>query len=70
MSERAFTIKLCDRLDNIIGLSGKNIPLEFKTRYTEATQYIITNLNRPITSVQKYLLKKLCSMLLYLKLNK
>jgi (p)ppGpp synthase/HD superfamily hydrolase len=33
MSEKAFTIKLCDRLDNISGLNDVLVPLEFTTLY-------------------------------------
>lgn len=70
MSEKAFTIKLCDRLDNVIGLNGTLVPLGFKTRYMEETKYIVTNLNRKINGVQKYLLHKIKSILLYLEINK
>lgn len=70
MSEKAFTIKLCDRLDNIMGLNDKGVPSEFRTRYMEETKYIVANINRSSNSVQKYLLGRLRSMLLYLELNK
>lgn len=69
MSKRAFTIKLCDRLDNITGLDGINVPSDFKTRYIDETKYIITNLDRKINGIQKYLLHKIKSTLLYLELN-
>ena len=67
MSNKAFTIKLCDRLDNVMGLNHPLTPLDFKTRYIAETKYIITNLNRSINEVQKYLLQRLKSIILYLE---
>lgn len=69
MSEKAFTIKLCDRLDNVMGLKDKSVPLKFKLRYIDETKYIITNLNRDINVIQKHLLDRIKSMILYLELN-
>ena len=70
MSDRAFTIKLCDRLDNVIGLNSNLVPIEFVTRYMEETKFIIINLDREMNGVQKYLLNRIKSTLLYLELNK
>jgi guanosine-3',5'-bis(diphosphate) 3'-pyrophosphohydrolase len=69
MSEKAFTIKLCDRLDNVMDLINTLIQLEFTTRYIEETKFIIINLDREINGIQKYLLNKIKSMLLYLELT-
>jgi guanosine-3',5'-bis(diphosphate) 3'-pyrophosphohydrolase len=67
LSERAFTIKLCDRLDNVIGLDYETIPLDFKNRYIKETRYIIKHLDRETNEVQQTLLKRLKAMLLYLE---
>lgn len=64
MSNEAFTIKLCDRLDNVLGLSMDRIPLKFKTSYVKETKYIISNIDRALTNVQKELLTRLCSTLI------
>lgn len=69
MSENAFTIKLCDRLSNVMDLNSVNVPLDFMTHYMEETKYIIVHLNRKINEVQKSLLSKIKSVLLYLELN-
>lgn len=64
MSNDAFTIKLCDRLDNVLGLTMGTVPLKFKTRYIKETKYIISNIDRELTSIQKNLLGRVCSILL------
>jgi len=69
MSKMAFTIKLCDRLDNITGLSKKVVPSGFRIRYIDETKYIINNIDREINSVQKYLIGAIKSMLLYTELS-
>lgn len=66
MSERAFTIKLCDRLSNVVGLNNPLIPIDFVEKYTKETQYIISNIDRKINEPQKGLLNRINSMLLYL----
>lgn len=70
MTEEAFTIKLCDRLSNVIGLENKKIPDKFVKWYMRETEYILKNINRSMTKTQKDLVKKLNSMLVYLKLNR
>lgn len=69
LSEKAFTIKLCDRLDNVMGLNHENILQEFRLQYINETKYIITHINRKINDTQKYLLKRVKSMILYLELQ-
>lgn len=61
MSNEAFTIKLCDRLDNVLGLISDKISSRFKINYVKETKYIISNINRRLSSVQKELLNRLCS---------
>lgn len=68
MSETAFTIKLCDRLSNVVSLSDKGIPSDFKMRYIKETDYIINHIDREFNDVQKDLLKRIKSMLLYLEI--
>ena len=68
MSERAFTIKLCDRLSNVVGLADTRIPEDFIKKYVKETTYIIKNIDREITQVQKNLLNRIKAMLLYLEL--
>lgn len=70
MSENAFTIKLCDRLDNILDLNDTRVSLDFVTWYTKETKYIINNIDREITSIQKGLIKRIHGALLYLALNR
>ena len=68
MSETAFTIKLCDRLSNVMDLNDINIPQNFIEHYTKETRYIIKHLNREITIIQDELLNRIRAMLLYLEL--
>lgn len=67
MSKRAFTIKLCDRLSNVVGLNDARIPLEFIEKYVKETTYIIKHIDREINEVQQILLNRIKAMLLYLE---
>lgn len=67
MSSKAFTIKLCDRLTNVVGLGDTIIPKKFIKKYTKETTYIIKHIDREITQVQKSLLNRIKAMLLYLE---
>lgn len=68
MSERAFTIKLCDRLTNVVGLDDTRIPPDFIKKYAKETTYIIKHIDREINEVQQRLLNRVKAMLLYLEL--
>jgi len=68
MSERAFTIKLCDRLTNVVGLEDKRIPLEFIEKYVKETRYIIKHIDREINEVQQIVLNRINVMILYLEI--
>ena len=70
MSDRAFLIKLCDRLSNIVGLQEICIPTHFVDRYIKETQYIIENLDREMDETQKYLVDRIVKMLIFLRLNR
>ena len=47
MGSRAFTIKLADRLHNVMGLLDPRISEGFVDRYIKETKYILDNLERP-----------------------
>lgn len=68
MSDMAFTIKLCDRLSNVMDLNDINVPSDFKMRYIKETDYVINHLDRKVNKMQKNLLKRIKSMLLYLEI--
>lgn len=68
MSKRAFTIKLCDRLSNVIGLDDKKIALNFIKHYVKETNYIIKHIDREVSEVQQILIDRIKAMLLYLEL--
>lgn len=70
MSESALTIKLCDRLSNIVGLDNKSHPKKFVKWYVTETQYILEHLDREMNETQTYLTKRIEKMLLFLRLNR
>ena len=55
MSTYALSIKLCDRLDNVIDM--KKMGKEFKEKYIEETEYILNGLTRDLTGTHKKLIK-------------
>ena len=70
MSDRALTIKLCDRLSNISGLDDNRIPNDFVVLYVKQTQYILDNLNHNLDNIQENLTERIGSMLVFLKLTR
>lgn len=70
MSSRALTIKLCDRLSNVVALDQDHAPKAFVKKYVQETTYILNGLTRPLNDDQKYLTDRLKKMLLYLTLNR
>jgi GTP pyrophosphokinase len=70
MTEKAFTIKLCDRFRNLIGLENRTVPKKFVRWYVKETQYLIDNLNRELTNTQTELLNKINKTLIFLRLNR
>jgi len=70
MSRDALSIKLCDRLSNIVGLDNKKIPKDFVKWYIKETQYIIDNIDRELTAIHLNLITKIRSMMAFLKLNR
>lgn len=69
MSKRALTIKLCDRLSNVVGLDDKKITLDFIKHYVKETNYIIKHIDREVSEVQQILIDRIKAMLLYLELT-
>ena len=69
MTERAFTIKLCDRLSNVISLEKPNIPKEFIKRYVEETQYMLDSVSRELNESQNKLTSRIKKMLVFLRLK-
>lgn len=57
MSEKALTIKLYDRLDNLRDL--KLASKEFQTKYTRQTYDIVENLNRKLNPLQKSIIAEI-----------
>ena len=47
MTSDAFTIKLADRLDNVISLIDDRLDIDFVRWYHKETSFIMNNLNRP-----------------------
>jgi len=70
MTEKAFTIKLCDRFNNVAGLTDKRIPKDFVKWYVKETQYILEHLDREITEAQAYMLNRIEKMLILLRLER
>jgi (p)ppGpp synthase/HD superfamily hydrolase len=70
MSNKAFSLKLCDRLSNVVGLQDKRIPNSFVARYVKETHYIIEHIDREIDEIQKYLIGRITNMLLFLRLER
>lgn len=70
MSDRAFLIKLCDRLNNVTGLSDKTIPNKFVAWYIRETQYILDNIERKTNDVGLLLLDRIQHTLLAVKLER
>jgi len=71
MSSDAFTIKLADRLHNVLGLSDHRIDDSFVKWYWVETKYIINNLERRFyTETQKILINRIEFFLDYLEISR
>jgi (p)ppGpp synthase/HD superfamily hydrolase len=70
MSEDALTIKLADRLSNIGDLVAEEVPAEFVKKYVEETKFLMTQLKRTLTPLQKRLRNRITRVLLFLTLNR
>jgi len=70
MSNNAFSIKLCDRLSNIVGLRNTAVPDSFVKYYWNNTNFVINSINRELDSTQGQLIDRINSMLIYLKMTR
>ena len=70
MSSRALTIKLCDRLSNVVGLEYEVIPKDFVKWYVKETAYLLDNLTRSLNDDQEYLINRIRKMLMYLVISR
>lgn len=70
MSEKAFSIKLCDRLSNVLALYNSEVPDDFIKYYGNQTIYIILNLNREVTTTQRQIIDRISATLNYLALER
>ena len=70
MSSRALSIKLSDRLSNIISLTDEVTPIDFIKWYVKETSYLVDNLNRELNGEQEYLIHNIKRVLLFLRINK
>ncbi len=59
MSEKAFNIKIADRLSNIIGLLDLRIPKDFVKWYTKETDYMLNHLTRKLNAEQTAAVQRL-----------
>ena len=57
MSDEAFLIKLCDRLDNVSGFEHE--PKDFVKRYRAETEYILKNIRKDLSAANKELIAKI-----------
>jgi len=67
MSDKAFTIKLADRLSNILYLEDERTPNDFIKWYTKETIYILDHLERDLNEDQEILTTRLRAAVLYIK---
>lgn len=70
ISSAALTIKLMDRLHNIMGMIDRVVPLSFVKWYFEETTFILNNLNREVNFEQERLLDMLDTTLFYIELSR
>jgi GTP diphosphokinase / guanosine-3',5'-bis(diphosphate) 3'-diphosphatase len=61
MSDKAFTIKLLDRLHNITDIADQDPA--WRTKYKTETEYIFDHLSRKLTAIDKSIIKKIRDMM-------
>jgi len=69
LSEPALTVKLADRLHNVIHLEYDHVNINFIKKYYTETKYILDNLERPLNKIQEALLKRISSILDFLEIR-
>lgn len=70
MSEKAFNIKIADRLSNIIGLLDVRVEKGFVKWYLKETDYILDNLDRQLNDEQEMALQRLLSAIQLVKMER
>lgn len=70
LTEEAFTIKLCSRLSNVVELEVVTIPNYFVENQIKNTQHIFQQLTRTLSDSQQYLINRIESMLMFLRLKR
>ena len=70
MSNKAFSIKLCDRLSNVVGLKNPAVPDSFVKYYWNNTSFVISNISRELDDTQRQLMDRISSMLIYLRMTR
>jgi len=67
MTNDAFTVKLADRLSNILYMEDKRTPMSFIRGYTKETLYILNHIERDLNEDQEILITRLRAAILYVK---
>jgi len=67
MSEKAFNIKLCDRMSNVMSLADTRTPKKFIKWYVKETEYIIEHLDRDLTLTQKDMIVQMVAFIILLR---
>jgi (p)ppGpp synthase/HD superfamily hydrolase len=70
ISDEALTIKLCDRYQNVSGLTYKSVPDKFVRKYWIETRYILDHIDRSLNTQQATINQRLHDILGYIKLNR
>ena len=70
MSEKAFMIKTCDRLSNIISLLDLRVEKHFVDRYIKETHYILNNINRNMSDEQLLAVQRIKAALRLVKMER
>jgi (p)ppGpp synthase/HD superfamily hydrolase len=70
MSEKAFNIKIADRLSNVIGLLDIRIEKSFVDWYIKETEYILNDLNRKLNEEQKAAVQRLLGAVQLVKMER
>lgn len=70
MSEKAFIIKISDRLSNVIGLLDLRVEKSFVKWYVKETEYMLDNLDRELNNFQKDAVQRLMGSLQLVRMNR
>lgn len=70
MSEKAFIIKIADRLSNVIGLLDLRVDKKFVSWYLKETDYMLQNLTRKMSEEQYEAVQKLVGTVRLVRMNR